>query len=106
MIHVIATVELRPGARPAFAEEFAELLPTVRAERGCLYYAGGVDVPTAHNAQAAIRPDVFVVIERWASPEALAAHAVAPHMQTWRERVRPYMVRTTIQVLEPAGEPA
>ena len=106
MIHVIATIELRPGTRPAFAAEFAQLAPAVRAEEGCLYYAGGVDLPTEHKAQIPIRPDVFVVVERWASPDSLAAHAVAAHVHAWRERAKPYMVRTTIQVLEPAGEPA
>ena len=106
MIHVIATIELRAGTRAAFATEFAQLVPSVRAEEGCLYYAGGVDLPTSHKAQPPIRPDVFVVVERWESPEALAAHAAAAHMHAWRERIRPYMVRTTIQVLEPAGEPA
>lgn len=106
MIHVIATVDLRPGTRAAFAEEFARLAPDVRAEAGCLSYAGAVDTPSGHAAQPPLRPDTFVVIERWDSLDALRAHSGAPHMLAWRERVRPYMVRTVIQVLEPAGDPA
>ncbi len=106
MIHVIATIELKPGTRAAFADEFARIVPLVRAERGCLYYAGAIDVATGHSSQPPLRSNVFVVVERWESVEALQAHGVSPHMQAWRDRVRPHMVRTTIQVLEPAGEPA
>src|SRR5579862_5897974 len=62
MIHVIATIELRPGARPAFLEEFARLVPDVRAEAGCLYYAAGVDLPTDIRTQAPIGPDTVVVV--------------------------------------------
>ncbi len=105
MIHVVATISLRPGTRSTFADEFARIVPLVRSERGCLYYAGGVDVATGHRAQAPPRPDAFVVIERWESLAALEAHSTSPHMTAWRERVRPYMLHTAIQVLEPAGEP-
>ncbi len=34
MIHVIATIELNPGTREAFLEEFRKLVPLVRAEAG------------------------------------------------------------------------
>lgn len=106
MIHVIASIELHPGTREAFAAEFARIVDDVRAEAGCLYYAGGIDLPTGHAAQVPIRSDVFTVIERWASVEALQAHGASPHMAAWRERVRAYTIHTALQVLEPAGEPA
>jgi quinol monooxygenase YgiN len=106
MIHVIATIELRPGTRAAFIEEFARLVPDVRRESGCIYYAGGVDLQTDHPSQEPVRPDVFVVVERWANLGALTAHGSAPHMQAWRERVKGSLVCTRLQVLEPAGEPA
>jgi quinol monooxygenase YgiN len=106
MIHVIASIELRPGTRAAFLREFVRLVPDVRAEAGCVYYVGAVDLPTDHPAQEPVRPDLFVVIERWATLDALRKHGEAPHMQAWRERVKPYTIRTRLQVLEPAGEPA
>ena len=42
---------------------------------------------------------MVTIIEKWASLPALAAHAVAPHMQTYRLRVADYVVKTTLQVL-------
>ena len=106
MIHVIATIELHPGRREDFLREFHRIVPPVLAEQGCLEYGPTVDVDTGLSAQTPLRADVVTIVEKWESLEALQAHGVSPHMQAWRERVRSHMVRTTIQVLEPAGEPA
>ena len=106
MIHVVAAIELRPGTRERFLREFARLVPEVRAERGCIEYAGAVDLPTGIHVQDPPRPDVVAVIEKWESLAALADHLEAPHMQAYRARVREFVVGTTIKVLEPAGEPA
>jgi len=101
MIHVIATIELRPGMRGAFLEEFARLVPDVRAEAGCIYYAGGIDIQTDVRTQAPVRPDAVVVVERWESVEALKAHSVAPHMQANRERVKDCVLGMVLHILDP-----
>ena len=44
MIHVIATIELRPGCRESFLEEFRRVVPDVRAEQGCLSYGPTIDM--------------------------------------------------------------
>lgn len=106
MIHVIATVELHPNSRDAFFKEFTQVVPHVRAEDGCIEYGGAIDTATSIPVQVPLRPDVAIVVEKWASLNALNAHLVAPHMKAYRERVKPYVVRTTLQVLAPAGEPA
>jgi quinol monooxygenase YgiN len=105
VIHVIATIELRPNKRDEFLLEFNQLIPKVRAEDGCIEYGGGTDLPTGLSAQIAIRPDVVTVVEKWSSLDALNAHATAPHMKAFRERVKALVVRTTLQVLAPLGEP-
>ena len=102
MIHVVATIELQPGTREAFLGEFRHLVPEVRAEAGCLEYGAAVDVASGLGPQSALRPDVVVVIEKWSDLAALRAHAGAPHMAAYRARVRDWVVRTTLQVLEPA----
>ena len=106
MIHVIATVELQPGARQRFLDEFAQLVPKVRAEVGCIEYGAAVDLATSIAVQVPIRPDVATIVEKWSGLEQLNAHLVAPHMKTYRERVKPFVVRTTLQVLEPVGTSA
>ena len=53
-----------------------------------------------------MRPDVVTIVEKWSGLEQLNAHLVAPHMKAYRERVKPFVVRTTLQVLEPVGASA
>jgi quinol monooxygenase YgiN len=41
------------------------------------------------------------VVEKWASLAALQAHAVAPHMKAYGERVKDLIAGRTIHVLSP-----
>lgn len=102
MIHVLATVELHPGQRAAFLAEFHKIVPLVLAEAGCLAYGPTVDTPTDIAAQGTLRPDVVVIVERWESLAALKAHLVAPHMVEYRPKVKDLVIRTTLEILEPA----
>jgi len=106
MIHVIATVELHPGTRQRFLEEFAQVVPKVRAEAGCIEYGAAVDLATSIPVQVPLRPDTATIVEKWAGLEQLSAHLVAPHMKAYRERVKPFVVRTMLQVLAPVDAPA
>jgi len=103
MIHVIATVELQPGTRQRFLDEFAKVQPAVRAEVGCIEYGAAVDLSTTIPVQIPLRPDVATIVEKWSGLEQLNAHLVAPHMKAYRERVKPFVVRTTLQVLAPVA---
>jgi quinol monooxygenase YgiN len=49
-----------------------------------------------------VREDVVTVVERWESLDALRAHLAAPHMRDYRARVKDYVLRTQVQVLQPA----
>ncbi len=102
MIHVIATIELNPGAREAFLAEFHKLIPHVIAEDGCIEYGPTVDVASGLGAQPPLREDVVTIIEKWASLEHLKAHLVAPHMTPYREAVKALVIGTKLSVLEPA----
>jgi quinol monooxygenase YgiN len=102
MIHVLATIDLRPQTRDRFLDEFRGIVDEVRAEAGCIEYGAAVDLASEQPAQPPLRPDVAVIVEKWSDLAALKAHLVAPHMNAYRERVRPYVVRSTLHVLEPA----
>lgn len=102
MVHVLATIELQTGVRTRFLGEFQQIVPTVRAEDGCLEYGATVDVFTGLVAQLPLREDVVVVVEKWRDLPSLVAHLGAPHMTAYRTRVRDLVVKTTLQVLQPA----
>jgi quinol monooxygenase YgiN len=102
MIHVIATVELNPGARDKFLAEFHKLIPDVKAEAGCIEYGPAIDAQTDIAIQFKLGPDRVVVIEKWESVAALKAHGVAPHMQAYRARVKDFVKGMELRVLSPA----
>jgi len=101
MIFVIATIEVKPGKREAFLAEFHKNMPNVRAEKGCLEYGPSVDAKTDIKAQIPLRENVVTIVEKWESLDALHAHLAAPHMATYRERVKDLVVGVTLQILEP-----
>ncbi|MCQ4162524.1 antibiotic biosynthesis monooxygenase [Roseomonas sp. GC11] len=99
MIHVIAIITAQPGQREAVLAACRENLPAVHAEEGCIEYGPAVD---AAGSPAAFGPDTLVIIEKWASPEALKAHAAAPHMKAYMERTRDLVASRAVHVLTPA----
>lgn len=103
MIYVIATIELNEGSRADFLRAFHENIPAVLEEYGCIEYGPAVDVETTIPAQGEVRPNVVMVIEKWASIEALEAHLIAPHMLAYREKVKDLVRGVTLNVLEPAA---
>lgn len=102
MIHVLATVELHPGQREAFLAEFQRIVPLVRAERGCLEYGPAIDAETDIAAQQRLGENVMVVVEKWQDLESLQAHLTAPHMVEYRPKVKPLIVQSKLQILQPA----
>jgi quinol monooxygenase YgiN len=101
VIHVIATIQLAPGTRVPFLEEFRKVVPLVRGEEGCLEYGPTIDEPTGLRAQELAGEDVVVVVEKWESVAALEAHTRAPHMEEYRGRVTNYVRGVQLQVLRP-----
>ena len=91
----------RTGAGTQFLAEFQQIVPTVRAEDGCLEYGAAVDVATGLPAQPPVRDHVVVIVEKWRDLPALEAHLAAPHMTAYRARVRDLVLKTTLQVLAP-----
>lgn len=102
MIYVIATIEIAAGKRDEFVKAFRANVPNVLAEKGCIEYEPTVDLATEIKAQPAVRANVVTVVEKWESVDALNAHLVAPHMLSYRERVKELVESISIQVLEPA----
>lgn len=68
-LHV--TFEVKPANEAAFFDAFRPLLAASQAEPGCLKYQLTSELEGA--------PHTYVLIEEWASAEALARHETLPH---------------------------
>jgi len=102
MIIVLARIELTPGSRAKFLEEFHRLMPDVHAEAGCIEYGPAIDAVTALPRQLKLGENVVMIVEKWESLAHLEAHLVAPHMTPYRERVKDLVRSTELMVLDPA----
>jgi quinol monooxygenase YgiN len=101
VIHVVAEITVAPGGRARFLEEFAKLVPAVRAEDGCLEYGAAVDLSSGLAAASPVRSDVVTVVERWRDVAALGAHLEAAHMERYRATVKELVRDVAIHVLAP-----
>ncbi len=101
MIHVIASIRVKPGRVPEFLDIFKANIPAVRAEKGCLEYLPTVDVDTGLPVQT-LDENRVIILERWESSEALRDHLSTPHMLAYREKVKDLVTELTIDVLEKA----
>jgi quinol monooxygenase YgiN len=100
MIHVVAIITAKPGQREEVLQAFRANVPAVHAEQGCIEYGATVDADFG-GIQTKFGPDTFVVVEKWESPEALKAHAAAPHMAAYGAKTRPMIASRVIHVLTP-----
>ncbi|MGV4983288.1 putative quinol monooxygenase [Streptomyces sp. NRAIS4] len=92
-LHVLITA--LPGRGQEQVDAYERLAPIVRAEEGCLQY-------DLHRVVG--DPDRFVLVEQWASREALAAHDVTPHMVE-ADAASPAFRAGPAQVIEIETEP-
>ena len=70
-IAMMILIEVKEGRRDEQINAYKKLLPLVLAEEGCLQY----DLKAVEG-----NSNGFVLLERWASKEALDSHDNAPHM--------------------------
>ena len=102
MIHVVAVITAKPGMRDTILMHFRANVPAVHAENGCIEYGAAIDAANAPPLQTPWGPDTFVVIEKWASMDALKAHAAAPHMAAYGAKTKEFIASRVIHILEPA----
>ena len=101
MIHVIASIGVKPGKRAEFIELFQKNVPNVLAEAGCIEYIPAVDAESGIDAQWKDE-SVVTVIEKWETLDALKAHLDAPHMQQFRADTAELVDDVSLTVLEDA----
>jgi len=101
MIHVIASVRVKPGKRQELLDLFKVNLPKVKEEKGCIQYFPAVDVVTGLPPQS-LDQNMVTVIETWESVEALKDHLGTPHMAAFFEKEKPLVEGSTIKILQEA----
>jgi quinol monooxygenase YgiN len=101
MINVVAFITAHPGKRDEILAAFRENVSAVRAEDGCIEYGAVVDAEGFGSFQAPIGPDSFLVIEKWASADALKAHGRAPHMAAYAAKTKDLTASRAIHILSP-----
>jgi quinol monooxygenase YgiN len=102
MIHVIAIITTKPGERDSVLAAFRANMPAVHAEKGCIEYGPVIDTPNMGKMQTQLGPDTFMVVEKWATPADLAAHAAAPHMVAYGAKVKDQVTNRVIHILSPS----
>jgi quinol monooxygenase YgiN len=99
MIHVVAVITAHPEKRDALVAAYHENVANVLAEPGCVQYIGVVDADGFGRAATPMGSDAFVVIEKWESPDALKAHAAAPHMVAFSAKTKDLVAKRAIHIL-------
>ena len=92
MIYVIAELRVRSEmADKAFAAARQTVAATVK-EDGCISY---------DMHQSVSDPSRLVVVERWASRDALSRHLETPHLKAWRAAGAEFIVDRKVEVVTP-----
>ena len=82
MIHVVARATIQPQMLDEYLKIVRALLPTVRAEEGCLRYE-----PTLDYAEDGSRAPYVTMLESWKSKSHLDAHLASAHMKEFIAKV-------------------
>ena len=101
MICVIATIKAKAGQRNALLVCIEDNLSNVHAEIGCLEYQPMVDTESSLGAQQ-LDENIVTMVEKWETMSNLNAHAVAPHMLEYREKVKDIVESVSLKVLTAA----
>lgn len=100
-VHIVAIIIAKPGMRESLLESFLANVPAVLAEDGCIEYQATIDTAGGGPVQTKFGDDAFVVIEKWASLDALKAHAASPHMAAYAAKSKDMIADRVIHILSP-----
>ena len=92
------TFKCRPGLR----EEFLERIMAEGIDAACRAEAGNLGYDYYRPAE---RDDDLLLIEKWADPAALAAHAKQAHMKRMDTLKDEYVLDMTLEMLQPLKGP-
>lgn len=92
MIHLIATILIKPGTKQDVIAAATPCIAATRNEPGCVRYDLNADV---------LDENKLVFVEEWKTRDDLTKHFEQPHMDTWRDAAAHLIIDRTIQVIHP-----
>ena len=98
MIHVLASIKVKPGKRNIFVEHIKSNIPNVIKEKGCMEYNPTIDVDY-HIDNQTLDENMVTIIEKWENFETLKNHMQAPHMLSYRKNVKDLVEYTSLKIL-------
>jgi len=101
MISVIASIKVKSGKVGEFISIFKANVPEVRREKGCIEYYPAIDIDSKIPVQQ-LDANIVTIIEKWNSLDDLNAHLKAPHMASYREKVKNMVESVSLKVLQEA----
>lgn len=99
MINVIASVRVKPGKIADFLGIFKSVMHEVRKEKGCIEYFPALDVDAKLPPQV-LDEYIVTIIEKWENLKALRDHLGAPHMVTYRKKVKYIVESVSLKILQ------
>ncbi|MDF7667637.1 putative quinol monooxygenase [Orbaceae bacterium ESL0727] len=90
-LNIIATIKVKPEFQAAFQPIFKKLVEGSRKEAGCVHYALN---------QSISDPNVYVVIETWASQQAIDSHNQEPHFVEFAQFAKMHVDGLDINVVK------
>jgi len=98
MIHVLASIRVKPGKRDFLIEHLKSNIPNVIKEKGCIEYNSTIDVDYNLDNQT-FDENMVTIIEKWENFDSLKKHMHAPHMLSYREDVKDLVENTSLKIL-------
>ena len=98
-VHVVAVITAKPGLRGSVLEAFKANVRRCAPKTAASNTSRPVDADGVGPLQTRYGDDSFVVVEKWASLDALKAHAVAPHMKAYAAKTKDMITERAIHVL-------
>ncbi|SNZ19525.1 Quinol monooxygenase YgiN [Cohaesibacter gelatinilyticus] len=94
MVHLIATLKIKPGSIEALLSAAAPCIEATRKEQGCISY---------DLYRSTTDPNTLVFVEVWKSREALTLHFATEHLLKWKEQSVPHIVKRSAKIIN-SGE--
>jgi quinol monooxygenase YgiN len=98
MIHVLASIKVKPGKRDFLIEHLKSNISNVIKEKGCIEYNSTIDVDYNLDNQT-FDENMVTIIEKWENFDSLKKHMHAPHMLSYRENVKDLVENTSLKIL-------
>lgn len=91
MVHVIATLTVKPEAKAELIAAANDAITATRQEKGCIAY---------ELYESTVDPHKLVFVEEWESPECLPVHSKSDHMRAFgRVAVKCFAAPVQVQII-------